>query len=281
MADSDSGTEGVDETPEKSREELRREVDEKYDFENFGPEDMAEMSLEEWEVAFDPDSWITGTELLDRVEADLKHRIALREVFAVVERITRDGEPQLAAYSDEGYAIVYPDGSVEGRGTVLRDVKPTVALASMEEYEVPEPPEDDQLPQPDDVTEGSGELGNKLMQTIGVIHVLGGIGMSLAWLLIVLGILSVPESVRDGAPFWHSSAVPSSCSACSSFSSWRTPGFPTDSGPKSIETGCVRRASNRGPDPTFSRSTRTSRTTEHGRDGSKRPLVAIHRHRWV
>lgn len=200
MADSDSGTEGVDETPEESREELRREVDEKYDFENFGPEDMAEMSLEEWEVAFDPDSWITGTELLDRVEADLKHRIAIREVFAVVERITRDGEPQLAAYSDEGYAIVYPDGSVEGRGTVLRDVKPTVALASMEEYEVPESTEDDQLPQPDDVTQGSGELGNKLMQTIGVIHVLGGIGMSLAWLLIVLGILSVPESVREGAP---------------------------------------------------------------------------------
>ncbi|ODR79106.1 hypothetical protein BG842_08185 [Haladaptatus sp. W1] len=201
MADSDSGTEGVDDdAPEKSREELRREVDDKYDFENFGPEDMAEMSLEEWEVAFDPDSWITGTELLDRVEADLKHRIAIREVFAVVERITRDGEPQLAAYSDEGYAIVYPDGSVEGRGTVLRDVKPTVALASMDEYEVPEMPEGGQLPQPDEVTEGSGELGNKLMQTIGAIHVLGGIGMIIAWLLIVLGVVGVADAVRDGAP---------------------------------------------------------------------------------
>ncbi|WP_458187371.1 DUF7319 domain-containing protein [Haladaptatus sp. NG-WS-4] len=197
MADSDSGTQGADDdVPEKSREELRREVEEKYDFDNFGPEDMAEMTLEEWEVAFDPDSWITGRELLDRVEADLKHRIAVREVFAVVERITRDGEPQLLAYSDEGYAIVYPDGSVEGRGTVLRDVKPTVALASMEEYDVPEVSEDDQLPRPDDVPEGSGELGNKLMQAIAAIHVLAGIGLLLAWFLVALGLLSLPQRVQ-------------------------------------------------------------------------------------
>jgi hypothetical protein len=200
MADSDSGTQGADDdVPEKSREELRREVEEKYDFENFGPEDMAEMSLEEWEVAFDPDAWITGHDLLDRVEADLKHRIAVREVFAVVERITRDGEPQLVAYSDEGYAIVYPDGSVEGRGTVLRDVKPTVALASMEEYDVPEMPNSDQLPQPDEVPEGSGELGNKLMQAIAVIHILAGIGLLLGWLLVTLRVLGVPENVRNAA----------------------------------------------------------------------------------
>lgn len=201
MADSESGTDGVDgDAPEGSREELRREVEEKYDFDNFGPEDMAEMSLEEWEVAFDPESWITGEELLDRVEADLKHRIAIREVFAVVERITRDGEPQLVAYSDEGYAIVYPDGSVEGRGTVLRDVKPTVALASMEEYDVPETPEGDQLPQPNEVTEGSGELGNKLMQTIGAINVLGGIVMFFAWVFIVFGVFSVSDSVQQSGP---------------------------------------------------------------------------------
>ncbi|WP_458206542.1 DUF7319 domain-containing protein [Haladaptatus sp. NG-SE-30] len=198
MADSDSGTAGADDdVPERSREELRREVDEKYDFDNFGPEDMAEMTLEEWEVAFDPDSWVTGRELLDRVEADLKHRIAIREVFAVVERITRDGEPQLLAYSDEGYAIVYPDGSVEGHGTVLRDVKPTVALASMEEYDVPEMPDSNQLPQPDEVPEGSGELGNKLMQAIAAIHVVAGIGLLLTWFLVALRLLSVPEQVQD------------------------------------------------------------------------------------
>ncbi|WP_266076743.1 DUF7319 domain-containing protein [Haladaptatus caseinilyticus] len=201
MADSDSGTKGAGEdAPEKSREELRREVDEKYDFENFGPEDMAEMSLEEWEAAFDPDTWITGEELLDRVEADLKHRIAVREVFAVVERTTHDGEPLLVAYSDEGYAVVYADGSVEGRGTVLRDVKPTVALASMEEYDVPEMPEGDQLPQPDEVPEGSGELGNKLMQTIGGIHIVAGFGMLIAWVLIYFRIIGVPQNIRQGAP---------------------------------------------------------------------------------
>ncbi|WP_435153440.1 DUF7319 domain-containing protein [Haladaptatus sp. DFWS20] len=201
MADSDSGTQGAGEdAPEKSREELRREVDEKYDFENFGPEDMAEMSLEEWEAAFDPETWITGRELLDRVEADLKHRIATREVFAVVERTTHEGEPLLVAYSDEGYTVVYADGSVEGRGTVLRDVKPTVALASMEEYDVPETPEGDQLPQPDEVPEGSGELGNKLMQTIAGIHVVAGVGMLIAWFLVYFRIIGVPQNIREGAP---------------------------------------------------------------------------------
>ncbi len=200
MADSDSGTQGADDAPEQSREELRREVNEKYDFENFGPEDMAEMSLEEWEAAFDPDTWITGRELLDRVEADLKHRIAIREVFAVTERISREGEEVLVAYSDEGYAMVYPDGSVEGRGTVLRDVKPTVALASMEEYDVPEIAEGDQLPQPDEVPEGSGELGNKLMQAIAGIHIVAGFGMLIAWVLIYFEIVTVSENIQNGAP---------------------------------------------------------------------------------
>ncbi|GAA0202054.1 hypothetical protein ACFFQF_02210 [Haladaptatus pallidirubidus] len=201
MADSDSGTQGAGEdAPEESREELRREVDEKYDFEDFGPEDMAEMSLEEWEAAFDPDTWITGRELLDRVEADLKHRVAIREVFAVIERTSHEGEPLLVAYSDEGYAVVYPDGSVEGRGTVLRDVKPTVALASMEEYDVPEMPEGDQLPNPDEVPEGSGELGNKLMQVIAAIHVVAGFGMMIAWFLVYFEIVSVSENIQDGAP---------------------------------------------------------------------------------
>ncbi|NIQ56861.1 MAG: hypothetical protein GWN85_26365, partial [Gemmatimonadetes bacterium] len=44
---------------------LREAVEAKYDFDDFRPADMAQMSLEEWEAAFDPDTWITGTELLD------------------------------------------------------------------------------------------------------------------------------------------------------------------------------------------------------------------------
>ena len=173
-ADDEAGSEA------ERRERLRQEVEDKYDFEDFGPRDMAEMSYEEWEAAFDPDTWITGETLLDRVEADLKNRVADRDVFAVVERIEQDGEPRLLAYSDEGYAVVYPDGSVEGRGTVLRDVKPTVALASMESYEVPEMPDGDVLPEPAQVPEGSGQLGNQVMQIVAAVQLLAGVALLLS-----------------------------------------------------------------------------------------------------
>ncbi|WP_251344010.1 DUF7319 domain-containing protein [Haloplanus halophilus] len=164
-------------------EALRREVEEKYDFEDFGPSDMAEMSAEEWEAAFDPETWIVGPELLDRVEADLKSRIATREVFAVLERFEDGGEEKLVAYSDEGYAIVGPDGSVEGRGTVVRDVKPTVALCSMDSYEVPDAPEDVSLPAPEEVPEGTGQLGNNLLQVVALAQLLTGVGLIGVWLL--------------------------------------------------------------------------------------------------
>ncbi|MEF8857087.1 MAG: hypothetical protein V5A16_06655 [Haloplanus sp.] len=161
---------------------LRREVEEKYDFDDFGPSDMARMSAEEWEAAFDPDTWIVGADLLDRVEQDLKRRIARREVFAVLERFEENGEERLVAYSDAGYAIVAPDGSVEGRGTVVRDVKPTVALCSMESYEVPDAPDDVSLPSPADVPEGTGQLGNNLLQLIAAAQILVGLGLFGVWL---------------------------------------------------------------------------------------------------
>ncbi|MFC7256479.1 hypothetical protein ACFR97_05210 [Haloplanus litoreus] len=185
---SPSSTDGSDDAPAPSEtdadvEALRREVEEKYDFENFGPSDMAQMSAEEWDAAFDPDSWIVGTDLLDRVETDLKNRIATREVFAVLERYEEDGEEKLIAYSDEGYAIVGADGSVEGRGTVVRDVKPTVALCSMDTYEVPDAPEDVSLPAPSDVPEGTGQLGNNLLQVVAFAQLLTGFGLIGVWLL--------------------------------------------------------------------------------------------------
>jgi len=161
---------------------LRREVESKYDFENFGPSDMAQMSAEEWEAAFDPDTWIVGPELLDRVEQDLKSRIQRREVFAVLERFEEGGEERLIAYSDEGYAVVTPDGSVEGQGTVLRDVKPTVALCSMDTYEVEDAPEDVSLPSPADVPEGTGQLGNNLLQFTAFAQILVGVGLVVVWL---------------------------------------------------------------------------------------------------
>lgn len=174
------------ERTEAELEELRQQVEEKYDFDDFGPADMAEMHRDEWEVAFDADTWITGTELIDRVEEDLGNRIATREVFARLERHPGEAGDRLLAYSDEGYAIVNSDGSVEGHGTVLRDVEPTVALCSMKEYDPPEPPADADLPDPEDVESGSGELGNTMLQVIAMTQLLAGIGLLGAWLLFDL-----------------------------------------------------------------------------------------------
>jgi len=158
---------------EQSVESLREEVEQKYDFDDFGPEDMAKMSPEEWEAAFDEDSWITDSALLDRVADDLRARVANREVFARIER--HDDPNRVLAYSDEGYALVFPDGTVEGHGTVLRDVKPTVALCSMDDYDVPEPPSDDPLPSPDEIPEGGSELGNWMIQAIAGTQLLAGL----------------------------------------------------------------------------------------------------------
>ncbi|WP_132057669.1 DUF7319 domain-containing protein [Halorussus amylolyticus] len=187
----DRETDESDGREEADRERLRQEVEEKYDFEEFGPREMAEMSYEEWDAAFDHDSWITGDELLDRVGRDLKSRVADRDVFAVVEYIEQDGETHLLAYSDEGYAVVYPDGTVEGRGTVLRDVKPSVALASMESYEVPDAPDGDVLPEPAEVPEGSGQLGNQLMQIIAAVHVLAGVSLLVLSVALALPVIAI------------------------------------------------------------------------------------------
>jgi hypothetical protein len=173
-------------------DELRRRVEEEYDFDDFGPADMARMSAEEWDAAFDPDSWITGERLLERAEAELKSRIARREVFGVLERVRADGEERILVYSDEGYAIVRPTGEVAGQGTVLRDIEPIVALAAMEAYDVPEPPEDWSLPHPDTVPEGSGEFGNLMVQVIAVVQVLAGAALVAATLLTDLDTIVAP-----------------------------------------------------------------------------------------
>jgi hypothetical protein len=172
---------------------LRAEVQEKYDFENFSPSDMAEMSPKEWEAAFDPETWITGADLLDRIEADLRTRIARRDVFAVLERAT-DPE-RVIAYSDEGWAIVYPDGSVEGEGTVLRDVKPTIALCSMDSYEIDEPPESYELPSPEEIEAGTGEFGNNVLQVIAATQVLAGLGILGIWLFT--GLIPSPDATAN------------------------------------------------------------------------------------
>jgi len=173
-------------------DELRRRVEEEYDFEDFGPSDMARMSADEWDAAFDPDTWITGDRLLDRAEAELKSRIARREVFGVLERVRADGEERILVYSDEGYAIVRPSGDVAGQGTVLRDIEPIVALAAMEAYDVPEPPDDWSLPHPDTVPEGTGEFGNLMVQVIAIAQVLAGAALLVATFLTDLDTIVAP-----------------------------------------------------------------------------------------
>jgi len=203
----DTGESSTGET-DLSTEQLRERVEQKYDFDDFGPRDMAEMTAEEWEAAFDADSWITGQELLDRVEADLKQRVLDRDVFARIER----EEDYLLAYSDAGFAVVYPDGSVEGEGTVLRDVKPVIALCSMDSYDPPEMPDGDILPEPREVPDGGGELGNLMVQAIAVVQLLAalilvGAGMAfglepisivagLGFLVIGVGLLFVVANAR-------------------------------------------------------------------------------------
>lgn len=164
-------------------ETLRAEVERKYDFDDFGPADMARMTAEEWEAAFDEGSWVTGTELLDRVEAELKNRIARREVFAVLERLGEGESEHVLAYSDEGYAVVYADGSLEGEGTVFRDVKPTLVLCSMPEFDVADPPDEYGLPSPAEVSSGTGELGNTVLQAVAAAQLLAGVALVGAYFL--------------------------------------------------------------------------------------------------
>lgn len=171
---------------EPSIEELRRRVEETYDFENFSEADMAEMSVEEWSAVFDPDSWITGDALIDRVDRDLRARVDRREFFAVIERVTVDGTDCVLAYTDSGYALVRPDGSVDGEGSIRVDIEPVVALCAMEEYTVPESVTDNPLPNPNEITAGTGELGNRLIQVIAGVQVVAGIGLLIAPLVITL-----------------------------------------------------------------------------------------------
>ncbi len=194
--DDESATDGadgpVDGSP--STAELRRRVEERYDFEDFGPGDMAEMAPEEWEAAFDADTWITGDALLDRVEADLKARVLDRDVFARVERF---GDV-VVAYDERSYAAIYPDGSVTGRGTVLRDVEPTVALCSMESYDPPEVPDGPILPEPREIPESNDTMGNTILQVLGVVQLLAGGVLLVGYLLHLIGVLRIPRAAAGG-----------------------------------------------------------------------------------
>ncbi|MDX1746386.1 MAG: hypothetical protein R3324_10655, partial [Halobacteriales archaeon] len=172
----DSSTTSVEQSG-PDLEEIRAAVEARYDFEDFGPADMDRMTPEEWEAVFDPDSWITGPELLDRVEADLKDRVRRRNLFARVEREDREGEDTVLAHTDTGYVIVRTDGSVMGEGSILREVEPVVAMCAMEDYEPPPMPSADEalLPHPDEVTSGSSELGNRIMLLVAGIQILAGL----------------------------------------------------------------------------------------------------------
>jgi len=184
-----TGGDGTSEEP--STEALRAEVEARYDFEDFDAGTMAEMSVEEWEAVFEPESWLTGAALLDRVERELRASVRDREVFAVVERVGEDEADRVVAYSDEGYVVVRPDGTVQGTGTVLRDVEPMVALCSMEAYEVPDVADDAGLPHPDAVRAGSGDFGNRMLQVVAGATLLAGAAFVTVWLGSVVGAVDV------------------------------------------------------------------------------------------
>lgn len=190
-ADTGADGETPEETEELSTEELRQQVEEQYDFEKFSPADMAEMSADEWEAVFDPDSWITGSDLLDRVEAELRHNVQTRQVFAAVERVGEGDDERVVAYSDEGYVIIRPDGSIQGTGTILRDVEPMVALCSMEEYDVPETDDDAGLPHPDSVPEASGDFGNQMLQVVAGVLSLSGVAFFGVWVASLFGAIDL------------------------------------------------------------------------------------------
>lgn len=182
-----TGTAGTDETDsvpesEQSIEELRDAVEERYDFEEFTEHDMADMSQAEWAAVFDADSWITGAELLDRLERDLRRRVAERDLFAVVERL----DDRVLAYSDSSWAVVHGSGRLDGEGPLRREIEPFVALCAMEDYEPEAAPVEKPLPNPEDVEVGSGRLGNLLLQLVALVQVLGGIGLLVAPLLVSL-----------------------------------------------------------------------------------------------
>ncbi len=185
----DRRTDGA--TEERSTERLREEVEARYDFEDFDAEAMSEMSVEEWEAVFDPDSWLTGEELLDRVERELRANVRDREVFAVVERVGEGEDDRVVAYSDEGYVVVRPDGTVQGTGTVIRDVEPMVALCSMEDYDVPDVDDEAGLPHPDSVASGSGDFGNRMLQVVAGATMLAGVAFVGVWLASVVGAVDI------------------------------------------------------------------------------------------
>ena len=190
MAAGEPGEERPDDGPEATTDDLetlRERVEAAYDFDNFRPADMAAMTLEEWEAAFDPETWITGEALLDRVEAELGGRVADGQLFAVVERGRQAGEPRVLAYSDIEYVLVHPDGTVEGEGSLLEAVEPVVALCSMESFEVADPPADAGLPDPQTVEPGSGDLGHRLLLALAVVMLVAGLVLLVSPLALRLG----------------------------------------------------------------------------------------------
>lgn len=166
---------------------VRDAVEARYDFDDFRPSDMAAMSREEWESAFDPDTWITGVTLIERVANELQARVHRGELFAVIERHEIDGEPRLLVYTDAEYAIVHADGTVEGEGSIRRDVEPVVALCAMESFEPADPPSGAALPDPASVEPGSGDLGHRLLLAVAIIQVVAGVVVLLAPLVLALG----------------------------------------------------------------------------------------------
>ncbi|NIQ56862.1 MAG: hypothetical protein GWN85_26370, partial [Gemmatimonadetes bacterium] len=103
-----------------------------------------------------------------------------------VERHELDDGPRVLAYNDAEYAVVAPDGSVDGEGALRGEVEPAVALCSMESYEVEAPPPGAGLPDPSTVNPGSGDLGHRLLLAVAGIQVVAGLVLLVSPLFVSL-----------------------------------------------------------------------------------------------
>ncbi len=129
-------------------------------------QDKVIVSTNPGEFIHSSEKIIVGTDLLDRIEADTKDRIRRRNILAMIERISIEGTGHILIYDDLGYALVEPDGSVSGIGSIRTEIENVVVLCSMSSYDVPELLNGNFLPKISSTYKPANQIGNKLLQTL-------------------------------------------------------------------------------------------------------------------
>lgn len=131
-------------------------------------QDKVTVSINPGEFIHSSEKIIVGLDLIDRIEADTKDRIRRRNILAMIERISIEGIDHILIYDDLGYAIVEPDGSVSGIGSIRAEMENVVVLCSMSNYDVPELIKDNFLPNISSTYKPPNQIGNKLLQILSL-----------------------------------------------------------------------------------------------------------------